>query len=503
MGNTRRDFLAMLFAGLGTALSPGLALAGPVWSATSSKQSRLALSPVTPHKQQINMPQINIVITGGDKRLTAAAAIDWAATVPTNASQTAASTAANTIVIDAATKYQSILGFGAALTDGSCFTINNLAAARQDALLQNLFAGGSAGIGLNVCRTCIGSSDYSSKAYSFDDGDADPDLKRFSVEHDHAYILPVLKKARAINPDLFLFSSPWSPPGWMKSNKSLLGGNMQRHYMPAYAEYFVKFLKAYADAGVPVQAVTIQNEVDTDQDSGMPACAWPQEYEADFVRQHLGPALVKHDLKTKIWLVDHNYNLWGRAIGELETPDVTKYASGIAWHGYVGEPEKMQLVHKAFPDIDMFWTEGGPEYTDKHYADNWSWWGKTFSGILRNWCRSITAWNIALDENGKPNIGPFSCGGLVTVNSKTSEVSYSGQYYAIAHFSKFVKKGAVRLDSQAKIDGLEQVAFQNPDGQFVLIVTNGGAERSLQVAIGGKQFVVSLGADSIATLTWS
>ena len=243
-----------------------------------------------------------------------------------------------------------MLGFGGAFTDAACYTINLLPADKQTSLLKEMFGRGENQLDLNVCRTCIGSSDYSSKAYSFDDGDADPEMKRFSIDHDKQYILPVLRQARAINPDLFLFSSPWSPPGWMKLNNSMLGGTMRRRYMSSYADYFVKFLKGYEAEGVPVQAVTVQNEVDTDQDGAMPACSWPQEYEADFVRQNLGPAIVKSGLKTKIWLIDHNYNLWGRALGELETEDVRKYASGIAWHGYVGDVSKVSDVHKAFPD---------------------------------------------------------------------------------------------------------------------------------------------------------
>jgi glucosylceramidase len=127
----------------------------------------------------------------------------------------------------------------------------------------------------------------------------------------------MLREARKANPDLFLFSSPWSPPGWMKPNGSMLGGCMHRKSMPAYANYFVKFLQAYKAEGVPVQAVTVQNEVDTEQDGRMPACSWPMEYEVDFVRQFLGPALEKNSIFTQIWIIDHNYNLWGRALGEL------------------------------------------------------------------------------------------------------------------------------------------------------------------------------------------
>jgi glucosylceramidase len=149
----------------------------------------------------------------------------------------------------------------------------------------------------------VGSSDYSTEPFTYNEGDPDPDLKRFSIEHDRPYVLPILRQARKTNPHLFLFSSPWTPPGWMKSNKSMLGGNMQRHYMASYANYFVKFLRAYESEGVVVNAITVQNEVDTDQDSRMPQCAWPKEYEADFVRQHLGPTFERNGVKTKIWML--------------------------------------------------------------------------------------------------------------------------------------------------------------------------------------------------------
>jgi glucosylceramidase len=432
-------------------------------------------------------------MTGGEKRLAVLDPLQW---------HSPRADLTDKITIDAGKKYQSILGFGGAFTDASCYTFNKMPADKRQKLLEQFFGNGDGGLGLNVCRTCIGASDYSTKVYSFDEGDADPDLKRFSIAHDIEYILPVLRQARKVNPDLFLFSTPWSPPGWMKPNNSMLGGNMRRQYMSSYAQYFVKFLQGYEKEGVPIQAVTVQNEVDTDQDGRMPACSWPQEYEADFVRQDLGPALEKSGLKTKIWLIDHNYNLWGRALGELETADVLKYASGIAWHGYVGEVSKMTQVHNAFPAVDQYWTEGGPDYTDPHYGDNWCTWGKSFSAILRNWCRSLTAWNLTLDEAGKPNIGPFPCGGMVTVNSKTSETTYSGQYYAIAHFSKFVKRGAKRIESQSKIEGLDQVAFENPDGGLVLVVTNSGPARTVSVELGGKVVDLELAKDSMATLEW-
>lgn len=408
------------------------------------------------------------------------------------------------IKIEPSNQYQEILGFGAAFTDAACFTLNRMESKHRADLLNEFF--NPKELNLSMCRTCIGSSDYSTEAFSYDEGDADPDLKRFSLDHDRKYVLPMLLEARKVNPELFLFSSPWSPPGWMKSNKSMLGGNMQRKYMVSYANYFAKFLRGYAEAGVPIQAVTIQNEVDTDQDGKMPACAWPQEYEADFAGQILGPTLEKEGLKTKIWVIDHNYNLWGRAICELESPAVRKYVDGIAWHGYLGSPEAMTKVHDAFPSVNTYWTEGGPEYTAKNYTNDFVDWGKTFVGILRNWSKSITAWNLVLDEVGKPNIGPFFCGGFVTVANKTDELTRSGQYWAMAHLSKSIMRGAKRIGSEStkQVDDLHHVAFENTDGVQVLIVVNSGtSEKQLSVQLGDKHADLNVSPLSVTTIKWN
>ncbi len=396
---------------------------------------------------------------------------------------------------------QEILGFGAAFTDAACYNFKAMEPASRAELFNRLYSKNE--LNLNVARICIGSSDYATKEYSYDDGEEDPELKRFSIEHDTKYVLPVLKEARKVNPDLFLLASPWSPPGWMKPNKSMLGGNMQRKSLEVYARYFLKFLRAYEKEGVNIQAVSVQNEVDTDQDGRMPACAWPQEYEIDFVRGELGPLLEKEKLKTKIWIIDHNYSLWGRALCELEAENMKRYVGGVAWHGYAGSPELMTRVHDAFPDVDMFWTEGGPDYTDPEYGKNWTKWASTFAGILNNWCRAIIAWNYALDESGKPNIGPFPCGGLVTINSKSKEISYSGQYYAIAHYSKFIKRGARALESECKTKDLAAFACENPDGSKVLVASNSGAARQVTLHVGNKACQLSLPADSVGTFVWS
>jgi glucosylceramidase len=379
-------------------------------------------------------PEISIWATSGDERFATAPKATWRTASLTSGT--------DQLQLNPSTKFQEILGFGGAFTDAACYTFSRLAPSERDQLFHELFHPSE--MGLSVGRICVGSSDYSTKLYSYDDGEADPDLTRFSIEHDREYILPVLRQARLANPDLFLFSSPWSPPGWMKFNGSMLGGSMRNHYFPTYAKYYVKFLQAYAAEGVPLQALTPQNEVDTDQDGKMPACIWAQEYEIQFVRDHLGPLLESTGMPVKIWLLDHNYNLWGRVVCSLEDDKLRKYVNAIAWHGYAGTPDMMSKAHDAYPEAEMHWTEGGPDYTDPGYLTDWCKWGGTFTGILKNWCRSITAWNLALDEHGKPNIGPFPCGGVVTINSKTKEITRSGQYWAFAHYSRVIRRGAPR-----------------------------------------------------------
>lgn len=437
--------------------------------------------------------EIKIWVTSGKSRFAPHNSISWQPAA--GPSDTAA------IILDPARKFQEILGFGAALTDSTCYMFNQLAAEAREALFRELFHPSE--MGLSVCRTCIGASDYATKAYSYNDGDPDPELTRFSIAHDREYILPMLRLAREMNPELFLFCSPWSPPGWMKSGGSMLGGSMRRKYLPVYARYFLKFLQAYAAEGVPIQAITPQNEVDTDQDGRMPACIWAQEYEIEFVGKHLGPLLQKEGLETKIWILDHNYNLWGRATCELDDPVLRQHCGGVAWHGYVGEPEMMSKVHEAHPAVGMHWTEGGPDYTSPDYLTDWTNWGKTFTAALRNWCRSITAWNLALDERGRPNIGPFACGGTVTIDSTTKEITRSGQYWGLAHFSRCVRRGARRFQSQSSVPDIAHVALENPDGSRVLVVSNWGQSRRLGLEMSGKNAELDLQADSVTTLRWN
>jgi glucosylceramidase len=278
---------------------------------------------------------------------------------------------------------------------------------------------------------------------------------------------------------------------------------MRKHYFASYAQYFVKFIQAYKAEGITIGAVTPQNEVDTDQDGGLPAALWGQEYEMAFVSEFLGPAFRSASIDTKIWILDHNYDLWGRALDELGDPGVFEYADGIAWHGYAGTPDAMSKVHNAFPTKSAYWTEGGSFITSPDYSSNWATWSSTFTGIMKNWARSIVAWNLVLDETGGPNIGTFKCGGLVTLESKTQKITRSGQYWALAHFSSAVRRGAQVLATTGAVPGIDHVAFANPDGSYVLVLTNRGVECEINCRFREKSLHLKLARNSIVTLRWS
>jgi glucosylceramidase len=469
-----------------------LSAAGAVGATLSVEAAAAAPTPATAG------PNGNLEVwqTAGAARHQSLASLKWG---------TQAKQGARVVEIDPTREFQSVLGFGAALTDAACFTINRLSPDARKQLMHELFHPSE--LGFNVSRVCIGASDYSTKAYSYSEGtEPDPDLARFSIEHDRAYILPVLREARALSPDMWLMATPWSPPAWMKFNGSMLGGTMRKKWLKTYSVYFEKFLDAYAAEGVRINSVTSQNEVDTDQDGRMPACTWPQEIEIEFIRDFLGPKMKTAKNPADIWILDHNYNLWGRVLDTLEDEKVSPFIKGVAWHGYVGTPDAMTKVAEKHPQVDQFWTEGGPDFEKPGYETEWTKWAGDFTDVLRNRARSIIAWNYALDEAGKPNIGPFQCAGVVTVDSKTAAITRGGQYWAFAHFSRHIRKGAKIVASSSKdsATGIQHVVARNSDNSYVAVLTNKGtAAADVSLRLGTSSVDVNVPADSVTTLKWS
>jgi glucosylceramidase len=460
--------------------------------------------------------------TAGSKRFAEEPDLKW---------QVAVGDSADAIVIDTSRNYQEVLGFGAALTEASAYMIHQLDPTIREQFLHELFSPSE--LGISTTRICVGSSDYATKMYSYDEGEPDPELKRFSIEHDLAYVIPELLSARKANPDLFILASPWSPPGWMKNGGTMLGGNLKPANYAVYARYLVKFLQAFEAAGVRIDAITSQNETDTDQAGKMPACAWAQEHEVAFVGKHLGPALAAAGLKTKIWLLDHNFNLWGRTFNTLEDPDVYKYVDGIAWHPYVGSVTAMTRIHDAYPDKHQYLTEGafgatadmvgpirfaatpGPmtEGAAGQSADRprraqdpnvaIANGGLGGANAMHNWARCVINWNVVLDEKGNPNIGPFHGGGMITINSQTKEITRGPNYWVLKHFNHAARKGAKVVDSRGKIEKVAHVAFVNADGRKSLVLANTGDARKVRVRMGSAAAEVSLPANSLTNLSWS
>jgi len=397
--------------------------------------------------------------------------------------------------------FQTILGWGAHFTDSACWVISQMAEKAREALLFELIDPSM--MDLNVLGFTIGSSDYSPKDYNPADGlEPDPELKRFSIEYDKGYKIPVLRRVLQINPNVLYVARPWSPSPWMKPSKTLRGGNMNYVYMDAWGDFFVKFIQSYDAEGVPIYAVTSQNEPDTDQNGSMTQSQLSIQQERDFVGGYMYPRFQKNGIKTLIWIHDHNFDSAGRPLSMSESADFLKCVGGYAWHPYGGDPIWMARFRKMYPHIDHHITEGtavfgAPDYLTDH--TNWSGQLTTYSRCEVN---SVSWWNIALTPDGKPNVGPFGCGGMVSVDLKTNEVVRSGQYWGTAHFSRFVKRGAKRIESKGEIKDLQHVAFINPDGTGVMVVTNNGDERTVSLQLGAGVVDVLVEKGSTTTLTW-
>ena len=413
-----------------------------------------------------------------------------------------------TITVNGAKKYQTIDGFGASLTDSSAWLLyTKLTPEQRKQTMTDLFDT-KQGIGLNFLRQPMGASDLALNDYSYDDlpkGQTDPDLKHFSIEHDSAYVLPSLREALAINPQIKVMATPWSPPGWMKTTDSLIGGTLKPDAYAPLAQYFVKFIQAYQSAGVPIYALTMQNEaLFTPND--YPGMFFPPDAQAKFLRENLGPALAAADLHPKVMVYDHNWDHPEYATTVLGDPATAKYAAGTAWHCYGGNVEAQTKVHNQFPDKDAWETECSGGTWQKESALQAEAW--LIIQSTRNWAKSVILWNMALDQHNGPNTGGcHTCRGVVTVDtSKTpAVVTKNGDYYALGHVTKFLRSGAVHIDSNSVDDKkLLNVAFQNPDGGIVLLVLNTAKNpQTFSVAEGNTSFSYTIPAGSLTTFVWN
>ena len=419
---------------------------------------------------------------------------------------TAADSALPVIAVDERTTYQRMIGFGAAFTDASVWLMRHRQSpAQREALLQDLF--GPGGVGFSFARVTMGASDFSLRHYSYDDvpnGEADPTLAHFSVDADRADKLPVIRRALAINPRLFLVASPWSAPAWMKTTGSLVKGTLRPDAYAPFAQYFVQFVQAYAAAGVPVGAVTIQNEPHFEPEN-YPGMRLDPPQRAAIVGGYLGPAFAKAGLTTQIWDWDHNWDQPQSPLGVLADSVARRYVQGVAWHCYAGDVAAQSAVHDAYPDKDAYFTECSGGDWAPNFADNLKWTVATLViGATRDWARGVAMWNLALDEHDGPHLGGCgNCRGVVTIDSATGADTRNVDYYALGHASKFVRPGAVRVASTTDVQGLQSVAFRNDDGSVALVVVNGApAERAFAVRDAARAFAYTLPTGAVATFVW-
>ena len=411
------------------------------------------------------------------------------------------------IDVDAALSYQEMVGFGAAMTDASSHLIHRLPAATRDALMHELF-GREPGIGLSFIRVPMGASDFSLRHYSYDDvpaGARDTALAHFSIDADRGERLPLLRQALAINPRLKLVASPWSAPGWMKSTGSLIGGTLRSDAMDAFARYFVKFLDAYAADGVPIFAVTLQNEP-AFEPADYPGMRMDAPLRAEVIGRHVGPLFVHSGIHAKILDWDHNWDKPEQPLAVLADSVARRYVSGVAWHCYAGGVAAQDSVHAAHPDKDAYFTECSGGTWAPSFADNLKWTVSTLViGSVRSWARGVALWNLALDEQGGPHLGGCgNCRGVITINSTSGDVTRNEEYYALAHASQFVRPGAHRIASSANSPDVQFVAFRNADdGSRVLIVLNTTATRvAFAVHDSGAAMHYAMPAGAVATIRW-
>jgi glucosylceramidase len=469
-------------------------------------------------------PSAHVWITtpdGADK-LTAAGSVSFGTAAP----------GSETVTVDPTRTFQTMTGFGGSLTDSSATVLSGLSPSARDAVMRQLFDPRT-GDGLNFLRQPVGASDFVTTApYTYDDmpaGTTDYLQRHFSIAHDRAAILPLLRQALRINPRITVMATPWSPPAWMKTTGSLVGGRLiddPRIYF-SYALYLVKFVQAYERAGVPIDYLSVQNEPQNRAPQGYPGTDMPAAQEEKVITV-LGWMLRAAGLHTKILAYDHNWAEHPDDIA-ITPPDevqdtnnypqevlasyAARYVAGTAYHCYYGDPSAMTALHNQFPTKDIFFTEcSGSQSSDptKTFSDTLKFDARTLEiGATRNWAKSVVNWNLALDPSGGPHIGGCgTCTGILTVASDGT-VTPNAEYYALGHLARFVRPGAIRIASTsfgtpAWNGQIMDVAFRNPDGSTVLVAHNENDNpQSFSVSENGQSFDYTLPGGALATFVWS
>lgn len=406
------------------------------------------------------------------------------------------------IDVDSTQRFQTIDGFGFTLTEGSAYLINRLSTSQRAALLQELFGNGENDISINYLRLGIGATDLSTKVYSYNDlptGQTDVNLTQFSLSLDTVDLIPVLKQILAINPNIKLMGSPWSPPVWMKDNVSSIGGSLLPQYYNVYAQYIVKYIQQMRARGITIDAITPQNE--PLHGGNNPSLIMTAAQQADFIKNHLGPAFRAANISTKIIVYDHNCDRPDYPIAILNDAAAKQYIDGSAFHLYAGDIAALSTVRDAHPDKNIYFTE---QWTGSNgsFDGDLKWHIRNvIIGSMRNWSKVALNWNLANDGGFRPHTpgGCTQCKGAITLDGA---VNRNVGYYIIGHASKFVPSGSVRIASTT-VGNLYSAAFVTPAGKKVLIILNDGTNNvNFSIRYKGQSAATSLSGGSVATYVW-
>lgn len=405
------------------------------------------------------------------------------------------------ISLDLTKRFQTMDGFGAAMSESSAVLIQNLSASAKQSVMNALFS--SEGIGMSFVRIPMGASDFALSNYSYNDipvNETDLTMERFSLSRDLDSVVPVLVSAKQLNPNLLLMGSPWSAPAWMKDNKSMNGGKLVMHFKDAYALYFTKFIETYAANGLPIYAVTPQNEP-LHQTSGYPSMLMSASEQIELIIA-LGRLFEQKSIDTKIIAYDHNWDNTQYPMTVLNDRVARNYVDGAGFHCYAGSVEETEKMQRLFPNMGFWFTEcsGGAWATS--FADNMTWnMENVFMGSIRYGAKGVLLWNIALDPNyGPQNGGCTNCRGVVTIDPETETYTKNVEYYLIGHFSKFVQQGATRIDAISTNSNIITVAFENPDGSIVVVAHNKlNSNAMFDLNVQGSKITHTLTAKSTVT----
>lgn len=400
--------------------------------------------------------------------------------------------------------FQTVDGFGYSLTGGSAEVINSLSTPKKTLLLQELFGNQSTSISVSYLRISLGASDLNATPFSYDDmpvGQTDVNLNQFSLNPDMTHLIPLLKEIILINPQIKIMASPWSPPTWMKDNGSFVGGSLKPEYYGVYAQYFVKYIQQMQAQGITIDAITPQNE--PLHPGNNPSMLMSAVQQADFVKNHLGPAFQTTGITTKIVIYDHNCDKPEYPISVLNDAVAKPFIDGSAFHLYAGDISALSTVHNAHPTKNLYFTE---QYTAStgQFGGDLTWHIKNvIIGSMRNWSKNALEWNLANNVNFGPHTdgGCTTCKGAITVNS-SENYTRNVSYYIIAHASKFVPAGSVRIASNIS-GNISTVAFKTPAGKKVLIAVNTGAVSEIfNIKFNDKWTTTSLQAGDVGTYIW-